>query len=39
MCSICGYINRELTLSQRTWTCPQCKSEHDRDVNASQNIK
>jgi len=35
----CGYINQELKLSDRKWTCPECKSTHDRDLLASQNIK
>ena len=38
MCSVCGYINKDLKLSDRTWICPECKTEHDRDYNASQNI-
>ena len=35
----CGYINQELKLSDRKWTCPECKTTHDRDLLASQNIK
>jgi len=38
-CSNCGYINKELTLQDREWTCPKCNSILDRDVNASINIK
>jgi putative transposase len=38
-CSCCGYINKELTLQVREWTCPKCNSVLDRDVNASINIK
>ncbi|NVM29370.1 MAG: IS200/IS605 family element transposase accessory protein TnpB [Candidatus Helarchaeota archaeon] len=37
-CSVCGQINNDLQLSERTWTC-QCGVTHDRDVNASTNIK
>jgi putative transposase len=38
-CSCCGYINNELTLKVREWTCPKCNSVLDRDINASINIK
>jgi putative transposase len=38
-CNCCGYINKELTLKDREWTCPKCNSVLDRDVNASINIK
>ena len=38
MCSDCGYIVEKLPLSIREWTCPNCKSKHDRDKNAARNI-
>jgi len=38
-CSECGYINKELTLKDREWSCPECGSVLDRDRNASINIK
>ena len=38
MCE-CGYINRELKLSDRKWTCPKCGTVNDRDLLAARNIK
>ena len=39
MCHVCGYVNPETKdLSVRKWICPQCKTIHDRDVNAAINI-
>jgi putative transposase len=37
-CSACGYIMTKMPLSIRSWRCPECKTEHDRDINASKNI-
>jgi putative transposase len=37
-CNICGYINHNITLKNREWICPECKTKHDRDINASINI-
>jgi putative transposase len=39
LCSNCGTINTNLTLKDRTWTCTNCSTEHDRDINAAKNIK
>ena len=39
LCSTCGYKNiNTKNLNIRTWECPQCKTIHDRDYNASINI-
>jgi putative transposase len=37
--SDCGHIHKELTLAERTWTCPRCGNEYDRDLQAAKNIK
>jgi putative transposase len=39
LCNVCGYHNSNLTLKDREWTCPDCKTLHDRDINAAINIK
>ena len=39
LCNICGYKFSDLTLDIRKWECPSCKTLHDRDRNASLNIK
>ena len=39
LCSVCGYKNVDLTISDREWACPKCGTHHDRDFNASQNIE
>ena len=38
-CHKCGYINKDLRLSDREWVCPECGEVLDRDVNAAINIK
>jgi len=37
-CSECGFVYKDLTLAERTWTCKSCDTSHDRDVNAAINI-
>ncbi len=39
LCSYCNYRKTNLTLAQRSWTCPECKTKHNRDLNAAINIK
>lgn len=37
-CSSCGYVIDKLALDIRSWICPCCSTEHDRDLNAALNI-
>ena len=38
ICSSCGYDDGKHTLDIRQWTCPNCGTNHDRDINAAINI-
>lgn len=38
-CSDCGEILERLDLSTREWSCPSCGVIHDRDENASINLR
>jgi len=38
-CNICNFIKQDLSLKDREWTCPSCNTKHDRDINASINIR
>ena len=37
-CSECGFIKKDLKLSDREWVCTECGVIHDRDYNASVNL-
>ena len=37
-CSDCGHTVAKMPLNVREWTCPECGTIHDRDINASKNI-
>lgn len=37
-CSVCHEYFNQLTTGHRVWTCPNCQTTHDRDINAAINI-
>ena len=37
-CSTCGEVNAELQMEER-WRCPACGACHNRDDNASVNLR
>ena len=38
-CNHCGYVNKNLKLSDRQWVCPDCGEIIERDYNAALNIR
>lgn len=38
VCSSCGSVVDNMSLSVREWTCKDCGEHHDRDINAAINI-
>ena len=39
LCSCCGHKNDLLNLNVREWICLGCQTVHDRDENASRNLR
>ncbi|MEU0433277.1 RNA-guided endonuclease TnpB family protein [Streptomyces sp. NPDC006290] len=39
LCSACGFKDGPKSLAVREWTCQECGTVHDRDVNAARNIR
>ncbi|MFL5700711.1 MAG: RNA-guided endonuclease InsQ/TnpB family protein [Ktedonobacteraceae bacterium] len=37
-CFDCGHVLDSLALDIRSWTCPECGVQHDRDLNAAKNV-
>ena len=37
-CSHCKHVLDELPLDVRYWTCPNCGTSNDRDINAAENV-
>ena len=38
-CNICGYVNKDINIEDRSWICPKCGTEHNRDQNAAINLR
>ncbi|MHB1286579.1 MAG: RNA-guided endonuclease InsQ/TnpB family protein [Leptospirales bacterium] len=38
ICSVCAVKQDTMPLAVRQWTCPDCGTIHDRDVNAARNL-
>jgi putative transposase len=39
LCCECGSKNEKLQLKEREWSCRECGTVHDRDINAALNLK
>jgi len=39
ICHCCGHKMDYMGLEIRNWSCPNCSTKHDRDINAAINIK
>jgi putative transposase len=37
-CSKCGHVGGKKPLDVRDWTCSECGTHHDRDINAAKNL-
>lgn len=37
-CGNCGHVVDQLPLDVREWECSECRTHHDRDINAANNI-
>jgi putative transposase len=37
-CHHCGHVLDSLSLDERFWLCPACKTFYDRDINAAKNV-
>ncbi|SEQ29214.1 putative transposase, partial [Ectothiorhodospira magna] len=38
-CHVCQHKRDAMPLNVRSWECPTCHTQHDRDINAALNIK
>jgi len=38
-CNECGHKKKDLTVNEQYWTCPKCGAKHERNHNASANIR
>jgi putative transposase len=39
LCHVCQYKHPNMTQDIRDWICPDCKTHHDRDINAGINLQ